>query len=112
MFKRSSVTAAFKHFNFVPCLFLKITNHGIPKALVEAMLRVGRDFFHLPESERMKMYSDDPMKANRLSTSFNVRTEKVSNWRDFLRLHCYPLEKFIHEWPSNPSDFRYIKENG
>lgn len=55
----------------------------------------------------MKMYSDDPTKANRLSTSFNVRTEKVSNWRDFLRLHCYPLEKFIHEWPCNPSDFRY-----
>ncbi|KAJ4746573.1 2-oxoglutarate (2OG) and Fe(II)-dependent oxygenase superfamily protein [Rhynchospora pubera] len=88
--------------------FFMIINHGIPKAVIEGMLSVGREFFHLPQSERMKMYSDDPTKANRLSTSFNVRTENVSNWRDFLRLHCYPLEKFIHEWPANPSDFRKV----
>ncbi|KAJ3680281.1 hypothetical protein LUZ60_016559 [Juncus effusus] len=88
--------------------FFMIKNHGIPKKVVDGMLRVGREFFHLPESERMKMYSDDPLKANRLSTSFNVRTEKVNNWRDFLRLHCHPLENFIHEWPSSPSDFREV----
>ncbi|KAK1324291.1 Naringenin,2-oxoglutarate 3-dioxygenase [Acorus calamus] len=67
-----------------------------------------REFFRQPESERMKSYSDDPNKLNRLSTSFNVRTEKVSNWRDFLRLHCFPLEDFIHEWPSNPPSFREV----
>ncbi|XP_066349286.1 protein DMR6-LIKE OXYGENASE 1-like isoform X2 [Miscanthus floridulus] len=79
----------------------QVTNHGIPAAVVEGMLRVAREFFHLPESERLKCYSDDPKKAIRLSTSFNVRTEKVSNWRDLLRLHCYPLECFVDQWPSN-----------
>jgi isopenicillin N synthase-like dioxygenase len=86
--------------------YLKVTNHGIPEAVVEGMLSVAREFFHLPESERLKCYSDDPKKAVRLSTSFNVRTEKVSNWRDFLRLHCYPLESFVDQWPSNPPAFR------
>ncbi|VAH34941.1 unnamed protein product [Triticum turgidum subsp. durum] len=86
--------------------FFMVTNHGIPEAVVEGMLRVAREFFHLPESERLKCYSDDPKKAIRLSTSFNVRTEKVSNWRDFLRLHCYPLESFVDQWPSNPPAFR------
>ncbi|KAG8065954.1 hypothetical protein GUJ93_ZPchr0004g39472 [Zizania palustris] len=88
--------------------FFMVRNHGIPEAVVEGMLRVSREFFHLPESERLKCYSDDPKKAIRLSTSFNVRTEKVSNWRDFLRLHCFPLENFVDQWPSNPASFRQV----
>lgn len=75
------------------------------------MLRVAREFFQLPEDERLKYYSEDPSKSTRLSTSFNVKTEKVSNWRDFLRLHCYPLEDFMHEWPSNPPCFRCVTYN-
>ncbi|OVA19915.1 Oxoglutarate/iron-dependent dioxygenase [Macleaya cordata] len=70
------------------------------------MLRIAKEFFRLPESERLKSYSDDPTKTTRLSTSFNVKTEKVANWRDFLRLHCYPLEDYVHEWPTNPPSFR------
>uniref|UniRef100_J3M0P5 Fe2OG dioxygenase domain-containing protein n=1 Tax=Oryza brachyantha TaxID=4533 RepID=J3M0P5_ORYBR len=88
--------------------FFMVRNHGIPEEVVEGMLRVAREFFHMSESERLKCYSDDPKKAIRLSTSFNVRTEKVSNWRDFLRLHCYPLEDFIDQWPSNPHSFRQV----
>ncbi|CAO2038704.1 unnamed protein product [Urochloa humidicola] len=88
--------------------FFMVTNHGIPAWVVEGMLRVAREFFHLPESERLKCYSDDPKKAIGLSTSFNVCTEKVSNWREFLRLHCYPLESFVDQWPSNPSSFRQV----
>ena len=84
-------------------------NHGIPEPVVEGMLRVAREFFHLPESERLKCYSDDPAKATRLSTSFNVRTEKVSNWRDVLRLQCYPLDSStVGQWPFNPPDFRQV----
>lgn len=85
---------------------LKVKNHEIPKEVIDDMLSVSREFFHLPESERLKIYSDDPMKTTRLSTSFNVKTEKVSNWRDFLRLHCYPLEDYLEEWPNNPPSFR------
>lgn len=70
------------------------------------MVNVSKEFFGLPESERLKNYSDDPCKTTRLSTSFNVKTEKVSNWRDFLRLHCHPLEDYILEWPANPPSFR------
>ncbi|XP_010919037.1 protein DMR6-LIKE OXYGENASE 1 [Elaeis guineensis] len=88
--------------------FFQVKNHGIPKDVVDGMLRVAKEFFHLPESERLKTYSQDPRKTTRLSTSFNVKTEKVSNWRDYLRLHCYPLENFVHEWPSNPPCFRQV----
>ncbi|GMH09611.1 hypothetical protein Nepgr_011452 [Nepenthes gracilis] len=86
--------------------FFQITNHGIPETLIDDLLRVTREFFRMPENERQKTYSDDPTKSVRLSTSFNVNSEKVSNWRDFLRLHCYPLEDYVHQWPSNPPSFR------
>ncbi|XP_008783539.1 protein DMR6-LIKE OXYGENASE 1-like [Phoenix dactylifera] len=88
--------------------FFQVTNHGIPKDVIEGMLRVAKEFFHLPESERLKSYSDDPAKTTRLSTSFNVKTEKASSWRDYLRLHCYPLENFVDEWPCNPPCFRQV----
>lgn len=84
-------------------------NHGIQEEVVSKMVNVSKEFFGLPESERLKNFSDDPSKTTRLSTSFNVKTEKVSNWRDFLRLHCHPLEDYIQEWPGNPPSFRLIK---
>lgn len=86
--------------------FFQIVNHGVPEEVINNMMNVSKEFFNLPESERMKNYSDDPLKTTRLSTSFNVKTEKVSNWRDYLRLHCHPLEDYVHEWPANPPSFR------
>ena len=88
----------------------KVSNHGISEAVIDNMLDISREFFHMPESERLKNYSDDPMKTMRLSTSFNVRTENVSSWRDYLRLHCHPLEDYIQEWPTNPPSFRYYQK--
>ncbi|RZC60116.1 hypothetical protein C5167_021877 [Papaver somniferum] len=86
--------------------FFQVRNHGVPEIIIEKMLQVGKEFFRLSESERMKCYSADTSKTTRLSTSFNVTNEKTANWRDFLRLHCYPLEDYIDEWPTNPSSFR------
>ncbi|XP_058223168.1 protein DMR6-LIKE OXYGENASE 2-like [Rhododendron vialii] len=86
--------------------FFQVKNHGVPEMMIENVQRIAREFFRLPESERLKNYSDDPSKTTRLSTSFNVKTEKVSNWRDFLRLHCYPLQNYVHDWPTNPPSFR------
>nr|GEY07342.1 protein downy mildew resistance 6 [Tanacetum cinerariifolium] len=86
--------------------FFQVINHGVPDEIVEKMQQVGRDFFELPLEEKMKLYSEDPSKTMRLSTSFNVQKEQVHNWRDYLRLHCYPLDKYSPEWPSNPAYFK------
>ncbi|CAA0842661.1 2-oxoglutarate (2OG) and Fe(II)-dependent oxygenase superfamily protein [Striga hermonthica] len=88
--------------------FFQVINHGVPKELVDQMQSVAREFFSLPVEEKMKLYSDDPSKTMRLSTSFNVKKETVHNWRDYLRLYCHPLEKYVPEWPSNPSSFKDI----
>ncbi|KAL3521721.1 hypothetical protein ACH5RR_019870 [Cinchona calisaya] len=91
--------------------FFQVINHGISKDVVEKMVKVANDFFSLPLEEKLKLYSDDPSKTMRLSTSFNVQKETVHNWRDYLRLHCYPLEQYVPEWPSNPSSFKEIVSN-
>ncbi|CAN6466226.1 unnamed protein product [Victoria cruziana] len=88
--------------------FFLIKNHGIPDHVISEMLEVSRAFFRLPESERLKNYSEDTTKAVRLSTSFNVNKEMVASWRDYLRLHCYPLEDYLPDWPSQPPSFRQI----
>ncbi|CAI9086991.1 OLC1v1020941C3 [Oldenlandia corymbosa var. corymbosa] len=88
--------------------FFQVKNHGVSKVAVERMLKVAKEFFDLPVEEKLKLYSDDPSKTMRLSTSFNVKKETVHNWRDYLRLHCYPLETYAPEWPHNPPSFREI----
>ncbi|CAA2963197.1 DOWNY MILDEW RESISTANCE 6-like [Olea europaea subsp. europaea] len=91
--------------------FFQVINHGISKESMEEILAVAHEFFSLPVEEKMKLYSDDPSKTMRLSTSFNVKKETVHNWRDYLRLHCYPLEKYVPEWPSVPLSFKDIASN-
>ncbi|KAJ1414774.1 Non-heme dioxygenase N-terminal domain [Sesbania bispinosa] len=86
-----SITLACQNYGF-----FQVMNHGVPESVVEKMMNMAKEFFHLPESERLKSYSDDPLKTTRLSTSFNVKTEKFANWRDYLRLHCHPIEDYVH----------------
>ncbi|KAL6320306.1 hypothetical protein AAG906_007003 [Vitis piasezkii] len=88
--------------------FFQVINHGVAAEMMEKMLEVADEFYRLPVEEKMKLYSDDPTKTMRLSTSFNVKKEKVHNWRDYLRLHCYPLDQYTPEWPSNPPSFKEI----
>ncbi|CAL9154834.1 unnamed protein product, partial [Musa hybrid cultivar] len=88
--------------------FFQVVNHGIDTELMVKMMTTGLEFFRLPSEEKAKLYSDDPSKKIRLSTSFNVKKELVHNWRDYLRLHCYPLEEYVPGWPSNPSSFKEV----
>ncbi|XP_064952072.1 flavanone 3-dioxygenase 2-like [Musa acuminata AAA Group] len=88
--------------------FFQVVNHGVPVELMLAMMAVASEFFRLPPEEKAKHYSDDPTKKMRLSTSFNIRKETVRNWRDYLRLHCYPPEEFVPGWPSNPASFKEV----
>ncbi|KAJ3682031.1 hypothetical protein LUZ60_014604 [Juncus effusus] len=88
--------------------FFQVINHGVSEEMLGRVMDVGLAFFRLPPEEKAKLYSDDPAKKMRLSTSFNVRKETVRNWRDYLRLHCYPLEEFVPDWPSRPDLFKEI----
>ncbi|XP_051129468.1 protein DOWNY MILDEW RESISTANCE 6-like [Andrographis paniculata] len=91
--------------------FFKVINHGVPKETTEKMLSTVREFYALPVEEKMKLYSEDMSKTCRLSTSYIVNTESVNIWRDYLRIHCYPLHKYMPDWPSMPPTFRDVASN-
>ncbi|GLJ22872.1 hypothetical protein SUGI_0431370 [Cryptomeria japonica] len=88
--------------------FFQVINHGVPETSINRMLEVSKEFFTMPVEYRDKFYSEDPSNVVRLSTSFNVQKEKVYNWREFLRHHCYPLEKYVDAWPSEPKAYREV----
>ncbi|KAG8381601.1 hypothetical protein BUALT_Bualt06G0138400 [Buddleja alternifolia] len=86
--------------------FFQVINRGVSRDVVEKMMEVANQFFNLPTEEKMKVYSNDPSKTTRLSTSSYLQKEKIHNWRDYLRLHCHPLDKYAKEWPINPPPFK------
>eukprot|EP01018_Ginkgo_biloba_P040580 Gb_32497 [translate_table: standard] len=66
---------------------------------MDAMMRVGKEFFHLLSEEKMRYFFTD-------IKSFNVMEDKVLNWRDFLCYSCHPVEEMMLLWPDEPNDFR------
>ncbi|KAG5567244.1 hypothetical protein RHGRI_002711 [Rhododendron griersonianum] len=52
-------------------VFFQVINHRVSMEAAERMQEVAHEFFRLPVEEKMKLYSDDPAKTMRLSTSFN-----------------------------------------
>ncbi|XP_057805642.1 protein DOWNY MILDEW RESISTANCE 6-like isoform X2 [Salvia miltiorrhiza] len=88
--------------------FFQVINHGVSKEAVNRILATSHEFFGLSVEDKMKLYSDDPSRTMRLSSSFNVSKETVHNWRDYLRLHCYPLDRYVPEWPTAPSSFKEV----
>ncbi|KAG5223125.1 1-aminocyclopropane-1-carboxylate oxidase [Salix suchowensis] len=57
--------------------FFAVRNHGIPEMKISNMLDTARDFFHLPEEERLKFRSSDPDSIIRLVTGFQDKTRNI-----------------------------------
>ncbi|KAK7837082.1 protein dmr6-like oxygenase 1, partial [Quercus suber] len=72
---------------------MKVSNHGISEAVIDHMLDISREFFHMPESERLKNYFDDPMKTMRLSTNSIVTLWRTTSRNGLPTLH--PLEELL-----------------
>jgi isopenicillin N synthase-like dioxygenase len=86
----------------------QVKNHGIPEMKINNMLDTARDFFHLPEEERLKFRSSDPNSIIRLVTGFQDKTRNIFVSRQSLKFHCHPVEDFKNQWPSTPPSFRQI----
>lgn len=91
--------------------FFQLTNHGIPREIIEKMAEVSKTFFEQPLAERQKYMTTDLSAPVRYGTSFNQNRDGVFCWRDFLKLSCsHPLSDNLPLWPSSPSDLREVGE--
>ncbi|XP_068639139.1 2-oxoglutarate-dependent dioxygenase 19-like [Aristolochia californica] len=84
--------------------FFMVINHGVPEELREAMMEVCTAFFNMPEEEKREYAGKDLLDPIRCGTSFNTSVEKLSYWRDFVKMFVHPN---FHS-PSKPSNFREI----
>ncbi|KAF7152190.1 hypothetical protein RHSIM_Rhsim01G0252100 [Rhododendron simsii] len=56
-------------------VFFQVINHRVSMEAAERMQEVAHEFSRLPVEEKMKLYSNDPAKTIRLSTSFKVKKD-------------------------------------
>lgn len=83
-------------------------NHGVSESVLDEALDVASKFFGLPTKEKAKLMSNDVHKPVRCGTSLKDGVDKFQFWRVFLKHYAHPLKDWIHMWPENPPDYRYI----
>jgi len=88
--------------------FFQIVNHGVPETVMKNMMSIAKEFFEMPVEDRACLYSEDRKQLVRVSTSFNIRKDKVLHWRDYMRHPCHPLEEVMGSWPEKPAAYREI----
>ncbi|XP_047961801.1 flavonol synthase/flavanone 3-hydroxylase-like [Salvia hispanica] len=85
---------------------LQIVNHSISKEVIENLQRVGRQFFELPNEEKMA-YAKDLESKNIDGYGSRLR----NGWVDHLFNKVRPPNVVDYRfWPKNPSDYRQVTE--
>ncbi|PIA37582.1 hypothetical protein AQUCO_03000267v1 [Aquilegia coerulea] len=81
----------------------QITNHGVPKKLLDDMRNAGRSFFNNWSMEEKKKYSCDSSSAasEGYGSRMLVKDDSVLDWRDYFDHHTLPLSRRNpNRWPS------------
>lgn len=83
---------------------MQVINHGVAHSLMQAMVDAYCRFFNLTEEEKSDVethYGADRAQI-KYGTSYNVGSEKVRLWRDFIKMRVHPD---FHA-PHKPQGFR------
>lgn len=89
----------------------QLTNHGIPRKLLEDVQEASRDLFALPMEQKLKV-SDQP--ANGGFAGYGQSQTASSNakkmWSETFTVFGSPLHHFRQLWPQDYSKYWYIYE--
>ncbi|CAB4292284.1 unnamed protein product [Prunus armeniaca] len=64
--------------------FFQVVNHGIPKRVLEEMLKAARDFHELPREVKAEYYRTGPGWTVKFGSNFDLYKSRFANWRDSL----------------------------
>lgn len=88
---------------------LQVVNHGVGEDVIRGFREAAAEFFRMPEEAKLRHYSNDHSKPFRVfsgsQTSHNDANQ-IRFWRDCFKVRCYPVDKLMHQWPSQPETFR------
>ncbi|XP_041007302.1 1-aminocyclopropane-1-carboxylate oxidase homolog 1-like [Juglans microcarpa x Juglans regia] len=64
--------------------FFQVVNHGIPKKLLEDVLKAVRGFHELPREVKADYYTRELMRKVKFGSNFDLYESSFANWRDTL----------------------------
>lgn len=89
--------------------FFMVKNHGISEKILNNVMDTAREFFHLPEEEKMKLHSPgDFTSPIRFAPSIKDDDQNIVVSRESLKFLSDPLENYVNLWPTCPSSFREV----
>ncbi|XP_074280719.1 jasmonate-induced oxygenase 2-like [Silene latifolia] len=83
-----------------------VINHGISESLLEASIKVTKEFFGMPLEEKMKCAAVEGSLEGYASRLATAKAQTI-DWSDRLYLTLHPQPTF-HFWPQNPHNFRVV----
>ncbi|KAI3893443.1 hypothetical protein MKW92_049264 [Papaver armeniacum] len=92
--------------------FFQIINHGLPTEATKNLLKVGREFFELPDKEKeiyAKVPGSDSLEGYGTKLQKEIQGKKA--WVDHLFHFIWPPSRINYKfWPKNPPSYREANE--
>ncbi|KAL4569032.1 hypothetical protein LXL04_024659 [Taraxacum kok-saghyz] len=88
----------------------QVVDHGVDGKLLSEMNRLSREFFQMPEEEKLEFDMTGGKKGGFLVSS-HLQGETVQNWREFVTYFSYPIRaRDYSRWPNKPKEWRAVTE--
>ncbi|CAG8491956.1 15707_t:CDS:2 [Funneliformis caledonium] len=99
--------------------FFYLTGHNVPQEIIDKVLKLGYEFFHLPEEEKIKYSIANEDYARGYQRLGENVTRYQKDWHEALdfykpipRVHPLVLKNLPlrgeNQWPENPGEFRSV----
>ncbi|XP_021718753.1 naringenin,2-oxoglutarate 3-dioxygenase-like [Chenopodium quinoa] len=88
----------------------QVVDHGVDPKLVHDMATLSREFFALPDEEKLRFDMSGGKKGGFIVSS-HIQNEVVANWRELVTFILYPIkERDYSRWPDKPKEWRAVTE--
>ncbi|CAI9763792.1 unnamed protein product [Fraxinus pennsylvanica] len=88
----------------------QVVDHGVDSKLISEMTRLARDFFALPEAEKLRFDMSGGKKGGFIVSS-HLQGEAVQDWREIVTYFSYPIKaRDYSRWPDKPEGWRSVTE--
>nr|QKF30903.1 flavanone 3-hydroxylase [Osmanthus fragrans] len=88
----------------------QVVDHGVDSNLISDMTCLAREFFDLPEKEKLRFDMSGGKKGGFIVSS-HLQGEAVRDWREIVTYFSYPLmARDYSRWPDKPEKWRPVTE--
>ncbi|CAI9116935.1 OLC1v1018231C1 [Oldenlandia corymbosa var. corymbosa] len=88
----------------------QVIDHGIDLDLISNMAKLARQFFALPDDEKLRFDMTGGKKGGFIVSS-RLQGEAVRNWREMLTYFSYPIRaRGYSRWPDKPEGWKAVTE--